>query len=171
MSTLEEFKSAIKTRGLARSNRYVVKFYVPGGDTDGNQLAELFCEATSLPGMNIATQPHRMFGENREMPYERMYDTITLDFYVDADMKVKRLFDEWINRIVDPTTRSINYYNTYITDMNIQAIGVGNDYDSKYEVDLYEVFPKSIAPIQMSASSREPMRMQVTFQYKWWEQF
>jgi hypothetical protein len=125
MSQINKFISAVKAKGLARTNRYQVEFMVPGGNSDDTQLALLFCESTSLPGINIATQAHRVFGENRELPYERMYDPITLSFYVDADLKVKKLFDMWMSKIVNPTRRTFSYYNDYVTDMTIKSVAMG----------------------------------------------
>ena len=143
MSKLNEFISAIKTQGVARTNRYLVKLEVPGGNSDTIQLAQLYCDGAALPGMNIATTPSRIFGENREMPYERLFDTITLDFYVDADMKVKKLFDDWIRQIIDPNTRAIQYYKRYTRELTIEVLDIQA---VEIEYGEVEIFTKAFGP-------------------------
>lgn len=180
--SLNRFISQVKTRGIARTNRYLVEFYVPGGDQDSNRLAQLFCDAASLPGMSIASQPSRTYGENREIPYgERNYEAITLSFYVDAELKVKDLFDQWQNKIINPTTRHVSYYKDYICEMKISVVDVqagsvtsqGGQVVAEvdnvpYTITLHECWPKSIGAVTLDASSKDIMKLSVTFQYKHW---
>ena len=66
---LKEFISLVKTRGLARINRYDVSIKFPRQKGDAQKIATLFCDSVSLPGANIATAQMRTYGEVREMPY------------------------------------------------------------------------------------------------------
>lgn len=180
--SLNRFISEVKTRGIARTNRYLVEFYVPGGDQDSNRLAQLFCDAAQLPSVSIASQPSRTYGENREIPYgERNYETITLSFYVDSDLKVKTLFDEWQNAIINPVTRHVSYYNNFITEMKISVVDLQSasvtaesgrviaEVDNvPYSVTLYECWPKTIGAVTLDASSKDVMKLSVTLQYKYW---
>lgn len=180
--SLNRFISEVKSRGLARINRYAVEFVIPGGDGESTQLAQLFCETTSLPGMNIVTQPSRTYGEAREIPIgDRNFDVINMSFYVDADLKVKVLFDKWLNSIINPNTRHVSYYKDYITDIKISVVDVepGSmtqadgrviaEVDNKpYSVTLHEAYPKSISAIELNADGKGVMKLQVAFQYKYW---
>ena len=67
------------------------------------------------PDMVSDVDPCHEFGlgEFREVPYEKLYEPINMTFYVDNDMQVKKLFDEWMSLISDPSTRTYNYYNNY----------------------------------------------------------
>jgi hypothetical protein len=163
--SLQSFISEVR-KGMSRTNRYEVIIPFPNTDRNGSRLASLFCEATNLPGMNIATTPARVFGEMRQMPYERMFDPVNLSFYIDSNMEVKAAFERWIQLIFNQTNRSIGYYDEYIRDVQIIVKNVDDSISSI--LTLYEAFPKSIQTIQLSAESREVMKMQVQLEYKYW---
>jgi hypothetical protein len=164
---LKDFISEIKRGSLARSNRYAVIFTPPSRVNLGSlRKVLLFCDQIQLPGVNYSTTQIRTFGEFRETPYEKLYDNLTMSFYVDNDMKVKGLFDDWIGSIQDPITRKFSYYNDYISNMTIEI----QDLQSKtrYEMTLWECYPKNISSIQLDYANKDFMKMQVTMQYKYW---
>lgn len=163
---IEKFISEVRTRGLARTNRYEVVIPFPNTDRDGSRLASLFCETASLPGYNIATTPARVYGESREMPYERVFDPITLTFYVDSGMLVKEAFERWMSLVIDPDSRAIQYYDTYVRPITIYVDNV--DDTSPYALTLHECYPKTMQSIQLQADGKEVMKLSVTIQYHYW---
>ena len=85
MSTLNQFVSAIKSNGLMQTNRFTIEFSLPitlresktGFNFTGDmRKVLLYCDAVNLPGMTIATQQARIYGELREMPYDRLFENI-----------------------------------------------------------------------------------------------
>lgn len=168
---LTEFISNVKT-GVARANHYAVDFalptVVPTDLFSGVKLKKvfLFCEATQLPGLSINTAPIKTFGEIREMPYEKTFDNINMTFYVDKEMRVKYLFDQWISNIQNPQRRTFQYYNNYTTDINIYVQDTAQN--SRYRVKLFECYPKSISAVEMSYNNKDVMRCQVSMNYKYW---
>jgi hypothetical protein len=63
--------------------------------------------------------------------------------------------------------RSIGWYNEYVTPMTIRI----QDLEDKvtYLVQLYEAYPKSIGAVSLdSQNNSDTMRLDVTFQYKYW---
>ena len=164
---ITNFIGQIKSKRLARTNRYRVRIPFPTTDGRGVQLAELFCEAVTLPGVTIATTAERFYGEKREMPYERMFDPVTMNFYVDTEMTVKRSFDSWLNYIINPSSRAVQYYNSYTRNIQIYVDTV--DEKTPYMLTLYEAYPKSIGTIQMGYESREIMKLSVTLEYRYWD--
>lgn len=162
-----EFLGEVKNRGLARTNRYDVIIPLPvSTSNDTDRVASLFCDAVSLPGINIATQPQRFYGEERQMPYERGYEPVTMSFYIDSSMELRTAFEEWINMIVDPNTRAMGYYKDYIRPVEIYIRNIDNS--SPYKITLHEAYPKTVNTIQLDTSSREIMKMTLTMQYKYW---
>lgn len=166
---IQEFVSNVKQGSLARTNRFAVLFTPPAGVSSAAPLNKvmLFCDSAQLPGANFSTTQNRAFGEFREVPYEKLYDQINLSFYVDTDMQVKYLFDEWQNAIYNPITRTFGYYKNYTTNMVIEVQDINDN--SRYEVALYECYPKTISNIQLDAGSKDVMKVTVGFQYKYWE--
>lgn len=163
--SLDAFIGEVR-KGLSRTNRYEVTIPFPNTDASGSRLVSLFCEATNLPGMNIATSPQRIFGEIRQVPYERMFDPVNLSLYVDGDMEVKAAFERWIHLIFNQTNRTINYYNNYVRDVQIVVKDVEDK--SAYTLTLKEAYPKAIQTIQLAAESKEVMKIQVQLEYKYW---
>lgn len=163
---ISDFITQIKKRNLARANSYEVSIPMPGTSTDGSRLITLFCDATNLPGISLASIPARTYGEAREMPYEPIYEPVQLSFYVDSGMEVKLAFERWMSSIINQQTREMKYYRDYVRDVKIKIIN--RDGKSPYEVTLFEAYPKSINSIQMEASSRDIIRCNITLQYKYW---
>ena len=176
MAKLNEFIAQIKQTGLSRSNRYSVIMNPPMSLMTGqNAFAQsfpdlrqllMFCDQVQLPGLNLSTTQNRSFGEFREVPYEKLYGDLSMQFYVDTDLNVKTFFDTWMAAVQDPYTRTFSYYNDYITDITI----VVEDLEDQmtYGVTLYECYPKTISPIQMDYSSKDIMKLQVSMNYKYW---
>lgn len=180
---IDKFITEVKQRGLARTNTYEVKVSLPGTSSKGDELISVFCDAVNLPGLSIATQPSRTYGEIREMPYEPMYEPVQLSFYVDSNMEVKKAFERWMASIVNVNSREMFYYNSYIRDVSIKV--VTRDYQpipqseqlittqshevaSPYFVILSEAYPKAISAIQLDTGSKDLMKLNVTLQYKYW---
>ena len=159
--SIREFIAEVKTRGLARTNRYLVEMPIAE-----SELAALLCESASLPGISYASSQQKIAGESREMPYERMFDPITLTFYSDQDMIIKSMFDLWMGSIMDPRTRTFNFYNNYIKDIKIHVLDMQEE--KRYTAVLYECYPKTITPVSLSSSDRDVMKFSVTLQYKYW---
>lgn len=167
MTTLNSFISSVKNNGLARQNRFTVDIGKPAGMSDiYNQLniVQLFCEQAVLPGIATATVPIRTFGETREMVYDKTFEAITLTFLVDTKMLVKKWFDEWMDVIINPTTKLIGYHDQYAVEMTIRIQDLENN--NTYECKLFEAYPKSIQAITLDNNSKDVMKLSVTFVYK-----
>ena len=169
-----DFISAL-SGGAAKTNRFTMIMTPPtsirnsllsGGDNSSLQKMLLLCDAAQLPGININTTPVRTFGEVREIPYEINYEPVTLSFYVDAGMNVKRMFDAWIQSIQLGDSRKFAYYNDYVTTMSIFV--QDSTEKNRYIVDMFEAYPKTVSAVQMDYSSRDLMKINVTMMYKYW---
>lgn len=174
------------SNGLARSNRFIINltppsavsqlmagqgrgvsdYFTSGSDYRNLHKILLLCDSTQLPGLNLNTAPMRTFGEVREIPYELNYEPITLTFYVDAEMNVKKLFDAWIQSTQIKDTRNFAYYDSYTTDMSIYVQDM--EEDNRYIVELYEVYPKTVSAIQVDYANKDVMKLSVTLMYKYW---
>jgi len=163
---------ATMANGVARTNRFSVVMGMPveapiSGRTPLRNLL-LFCDQAQLPGLSMNAVPIRIFGEVRETPTEYNYEPITLSFYVDAQMHVKAWFDDWIAMIQYGNQRSFRYYDEYICPQ-MQILVQDTMDQSRYQVTLYEVWPKSVGAIQLDYGSKDVMKLSVTLQYKYWE--
>lgn len=171
---LSDFISKVKTGGFARANRFGVMINAPFDPSFGvspsqgdftNRDLFLYCDAAQIPGLNFATTQARTYGEYREMPYEKLFDTATLNFYVDNNMRVRRFFENWINKIQDPYSRHVGYYKDYIGTVIVYVYDTLNN--NRYAITLEEAYPKTLASIALESTSRDLMKMSVTMQYKY----
>jgi hypothetical protein len=150
-------------KGLARTNRFFVA--MPSDTPD--KMIGMFCESTQLPASTMLTAPSKVFGEVREVAYERQFEPINMTFYVDSDFHVKEYFDKWHESIINPYTRAGNYYENYVKPIEIW---VHNTEDKRtYAVALSECYPKSVSAVQLDYGSKEIMKLQVTMQYRNWK--
>lgn len=140
---LDAFISTVKSLGLARTNRFIVDISFPNGSRFNSPvLASLLCEASGLPGYNVSTYPHKIFGESREVPYEPLYEPIQMMFYIDSKFIIKDAFESWMSYIIDPITKTNGYYNYYTSTIDITIENI--DGSTPYMVTLYEAYPKTM---------------------------
>lgn len=179
------------SNGLAKSNRFVINMTPPSvmtaalqgqgqgssnysevlnvrTGTDYRSLHKilLLCDSAQLPGINLNTAPIRSFGEVREIPYELNYEPITLSFYVDAEMNVKKLFDLWLSATQIGESRKFAYYDSYTTTLSILVQDM--EENTRYVVDLYEAYPKTVSAVQVDFANKDIMKLSVTMMYKYW---
>lgn len=170
MATLNDFISNTK-EGLAKPSHFSVMMSLPSSMAIENlfkaKLAKvmLFCDQAALPGIGYATNQVRSFGEFTEAPYEKLYEPISLNFYVDTKMIVKYMFDIWIDKIQDTQTRISGWPKKYKTRIDIFTYDLQNK--QQYRVRLNEAYPKVVMPIQLDYANKDIMKMEVQFSYKY----
>lgn len=167
MSELKEFTAQLKTKGVASTAHFSVLFNTPNSFNSPVDLKAMFlyCHSVNIPGLNINTTPNLSYGDNYEVPYEKMYGAVEMSFYVDNDMQVKDYFDKWIQSIADPVTRNLRYYDDYTTDINIIVQNKNNK--NVYLITLYQAYPKTLGDVQLDYALSEVMKQNVTFVYRY----
>lgn len=62
---------------------------------------EFMCHSAALPGASLGVfeESGSRQGISEKFPYVRQFPEVTLDFYVDAEYGIIRLFEEWLNFI------------------------------------------------------------------------
>jgi hypothetical protein len=170
MAEISEFISLVKKEGLARTNRFVVYITPPPKLIALVNQAKLryYCDSASMPGMNFLSNPVMTYGEQREVIYNRSFEPVNLEFIMDADMSIKRFFDAWQNAIIDPRTRMLSYYETYVGTIEIYQLDNEGKETMRYAVRLNEAFPKSVAPISYSYNNKDITKLSVSIEYKFW---
>lgn len=188
-----KFITEVKTRGIARTNRYrvIIPFTSstignvrPIADPTVKELVTIFCDSVTLPGMNLSTTAQRITGEAREFPYERTFDTCQISFFVDTDFYVRSAFESWMHSIIDQKTRNVAYYDSYVQNIRIEVDNLETlhpEYGDPnvlkgdlpsvppyYVLTLHEAFPKTIQAVTLDVGSKELMKLNVTLQYKYW---
>lgn len=187
--SIQNFKSTVLYRGVAKTNRFEVNFNIPftlanklGGIGSGSgaegilRTVSLYCEISSLPSKNLNVVQQRIYGPLYQNPISVDYggDAITMTFYVDRDMNVKKFFDAWTEYIIDDANYTVRYqkgdrdfYEAYIQPIDIFQL---NEQDQPtYAIKLVDAFPRNIGILELNAASlNTPHRLNVTFAYRKW---
>ena len=169
--SLENFMSRVKDDSFARLNRYEVQIpSCPGTkNTDTIKLVNMYCEQSQLPMLNINTKPLRIYGPmyQRATGIDFGGEGLVMQFYLDRDMKIKRVFDNWMAYIVDTNTYHVQYPDNYIRNIMINQLDERNNIT--YAVKLIDAFPRTQQLLQLDYSGEGIHRLQVSFSYRKWE--
>lgn len=189
MTNIKAIKSVLnKSAGPAQPCHYICSIVPPLSMMTGGALGaiaapltmyaaqqiSLLAESASIPGRQLATTPHKIFGTKREMPYGVVYAPITITFICTNSMLERTFFDVWHQFIISPTSQYMEYYQDYVGRVIIQK--TNNDNEAVSTVGsvlstyiLEEAYPKSIQEQELSYSSGdEYLKLTVEFEYARW---
>lgn len=152
--------------GISRINRYKATVFPPPvlGQGPTEQMV-LFCSQALIPGITFSSAPQRIAGEVREFVYERTYDPLSLTFYVDGQMNIHQFFNNWQSAILDPNTRTVGYYEQYVTEIMIEILDVEESGPIR-TIYIEEAYPKSVQGVALNSSDKGVMTMTASFVYK-----
>jgi len=136
----------------------------------------LMCTNITMPGRTINTSPYRIAGAPYKYPTQVQYTDITATFIGDKFLRLRTFFEAWQNIIYNNQTGMFNFYDEYISPLDIFQLGQFdslNDRDSAtYGVRLRECFPTAINQIQYdSGNQNQFVAIEVTFAYRDWLNF
>lgn len=157
----------------------------------------LLAESCSIPGRQMLTTEHRIFGTVRKMPYGVLYDDFTVTFMCTNSMVERIFFDSWQQFIMSSGSQYMEYYDNYVGSIMIQKMDIHRSIKkekddngkiksvkvTRPEYDdtttklgkafsgwkLYEVYPVSIQAQELSYGDTEYLRLTVQFSYARWQ--
>jgi len=205
-TTIGRFQAFIaQGGGLARPTKYLCIFHLPkslspavgsydydfdntGVELTSNEMLRnigAMCNKIEFPSRDINTADHITYGPRRQMPYAYSYPgTIECSFYADKYLRQRSFWEKWQNTIFDSNSHNMNYYDNYISTMDIYQLGAdpkivagGNDKEGSveiaeeitYAVRLYEVYPQVIGTVDLSyASANSVVNLPITLNFRNW---
>lgn len=175
---VSNFLSSLSADGVAHANRYSISFSGTkegglGFSRENQERMNSRLESVSLPSQTIGSNPVKLQGIDREIPYGRIYEgDVKLIFLDDKRLGIRGMFETWHNYIVDKTTFQLSYYDSYVVDMFVfvNAMTNGQDPNAGYAVKLVDVFPKTINSIELTASSEELVKTDIDMSFRKWVQ-
>ena len=139
--------------------------------TNGRRV-RAFCSAITMPDRDIVMKEVKHNGPARKVAYDFKSQDITATFYADKFLRERTYFELWQKSAVSTANFNYNFYNDYVTNLNIYQLG---QYASKqerddvtYGVQLIDAFPKNISAVEYSADSNEVQTFSVTFTFRYW---
>src|SRR5210317_700103 len=158
---------------------------------------DIFCSNVSIPGKTITDDVNETYyGPKRAIAKNVSFEEVTLEFYTSVNYDERLYFEAWQNSIVDPITHNVGYYDDYATPCMItitplhksftaalanfepsgdavkdretirKSLGDSSGFTS-YQVQMYEVWPKTIASTPLSYDAQNQLvKTSVTFTYR-----
>ena len=196
-STLGRFQSYVnEAEGFARSARYYAEFVLPRGVQNDENVTEderrgfsaesdnkntqdangrrvrAFCQSIQMPDRDIVMKELKQNGPARKIAYDFKSGDISATFIADKFLRERTYFELWQRSAISTANFNYNFYNDYVTPLNIFQLG---QYASKqerddvtYGVQLIDCFPKTIGPVEYSAAANEVQTFTVTFTFRYW---
>jgi len=157
---VEQIKGRIVDRGLARKNRFQVSIPAIG---DSN----FYAKTATTADITIGTSPYRYTAPTSQHPNDLIHGDLQISFYVDKEYNVRKVFQRWIDEMVDLQAGNWGYRDDYARDIIVEALDV--DGSVKMTTTYVSCFPKTIQAIEHSFdSSDEIQTLDTTFVYQYY---
>ena len=170
MASINKLKSIFNKRDVALANRFKVDFSGMSVlnnkiNTTNEELRELsyLVDSTVMPGRQLQTFGYDLYRHPTEVPTGYVNEGFSIEFNMPGDMMPKRIFDNWLNFVVDSNTYLMKYADQF--KCNLQIIQTDLVDRKAYVLELDQVFPKTIRGISYSQSSGELTKFGVEFAY------
>ena len=171
---IDTFKSRMAS--FARPNLFEVTIFDPKSkNVTGavGQRLKFSCYQATIPGMNIATTDKDQ--GYRSMAYQKIYEDVSLGFYVHGDMKELKVFQDWMQIMIDPTDNHVGYYDDYVGIIDIKTLSRSGTQEKGNNVTmtttLHDAYPKSLSVVGLDyGANDEVIKIDVTFTYRTYTQ-
>lgn len=184
MPKITDMIGKVNRYGIVQANNYRVVFGgivgiedtvigTPGGNLEDsgsgknnfNTRMSLSCESVSMPGRSLSTNPFKTIGVGIEVPYERLYSgDLEMTFLFGRDMQERKVFEKWMDNIINPDNNRFAYYKDYISDIDIIMFDEADK--PIYKARIEEAYPKEIGAVSLSNDSSDLARQSITFSFK-----
>lgn len=134
----------------------------------------LLCFSASLPTSTFATvEASPRVGLREKIAHTRLYNNISLEFYVDSEYNSLKLVEHWMDYISSGSNENqlsndyyirMQYPSTYKSD-ETRIIKFDRDYNSEIEYTFRGLFPIAISSIPVSYGASDILKVAVTFEY------
>lgn len=151
-------------------------FYTYGNVTDISKF-EFRCEATELPGRTVATYDDQSTGTTKKLAYDITYNDINLTIIASEDMNERKVFERWIDYIVNPSTHNnptgkgglVKYYDDYAKGV-LTISQLNNDGDKVIaEYTMHGAYPIQVSAMNLSWAEFDTyQRFSVTMTYRYY---
>ena len=176
---ISDFKNAIGK--LVRPNLFHVTLNnytkVKGGlDDTLSSVDKTFsfrCEKAELPGRTLATAEDVVGGGPAlKLPYDVTYNDISLSIICSADMKERKFFEEWMDRIIGRGGRTnaglVSYYSDYALGVSLKVDQLNESGNTLISYTLQDIYPTALTPMNAAWEENNTyQRFGVTLAYRY----
>lgn len=178
--------SISKHAGPAKQNRFQVIFTPPGaellnqnktdiagsivsGGFDVRSLVNdprdisLLATRASFPSWGIPTFEYQTTGQVNKFPYTFIHEDLTLSFLCTNDYYIKKMFDVWMNGVMDVNSHTASYKDNYVTDIVVAQLN--EKHIPVYSYKFVDAFPTIVTAIEFSQDGTDLVKFDVTFAF------
>jgi len=198
-TTMGRFQSYVnEAEGFQRKARFYVEFGIPRGVVDDGtttmadefqgfstsvdteamradttkRRVQAFCREIQMPSREAVQKEIKHNGPTRKFVYNYTTPEITATFYTDKFMRERTFFEIWQKTAFSNTTHNINYYDNYVSPIDIYALGSFASRDERdditYAVRLFDCYPRLISEVTFNHDANEVQTFTVTFSFRNW---
>lgn len=164
MSNYSEFKSEVRKHGLSVNNFYDVKIELEPSSPLYREMAKvndlqmskttdlmrLYTDEASIPGVQMTTGDYRITNTpNLKYAYGSVFSELNLSFLMDADSRIKSVFDVWTNWIYGYSGKRDAFLEVFGVEFANRTPKLRTRYRDEYAVDIV------ITKYERSMSSHE----------------
>ena len=171
---IEKFISAVRVNDMARKARFKVELTPPAAIVNNTginvSVMSMFCESAVFPELTINAETQYIWGPLIHRPKTISYGGfMVLQFYLDEDMAIKRMFDYWLQSIVDGEQYTVSYQRDYVAPL-MRITQLDKNDQPTYIVNLTDVFPAGVIQLDVNHSLQNAVHLlQVSFRFRKWE--
>ena len=196
-TTIGRFESYVReAEGFARKARYYAEFQLPRGISDqtlGNaeetmgfatdsdnrntqntngRRVRAFCNAINMPDREIIMKEVKHNGPARNIAYDFKSGDVNATFFADKFLRERTYFELWQKSAFSTANFNYNYYNDYVTNLNIFQLGQfasrQEREDITYGVQLIDVYPTKVGAIEYSHDANNIQTVDIDFSFRYW---
>ena len=142
--------------------------------------AGLLCSTAMLPGSNLSTASitGNFTGVTEKFVHTRMFDQMSLQFYVDKEYKMIKFIEHWMEYITNGSGENkseVGYHyrmkypreprSGYKCDKT-KIVKFDRDYKNQIEYTFFGMFPKSLNTTSVQYGNSDALKISVTFNYE-----
>jgi len=137
-----------------------------------SKRVQAFCDSISMPERTTVSKEIKHNGPKRKFVYDYTSAPITASFYADKFLRERSYFELWQQCAFSTTTHNYNFYDNYVSDINIFQLGQFASRqerdDVTYAVKLFDCYPKTISTVDYSHETNAVQKFTVTFDFRYW---
>ena len=142
--------------------------------------AGLLCSTAILPGSTLATSDiiGNFTGVTEKFVHTRMFDQMSLQFYVDKEYKMIKFIEHWMEYITNGSGENkseVGYHyrmkypreprSGYKCDKT-KIVKFDRDYKNQIEYTFFGMFPLGLSSTAVQYGTSDALKMSVTFNYE-----
>jgi len=148
---------------------------------DDQGLVNLLCKSAALPASQLGVIEVPFRGRTVKIAGDRTFDTWTATFFNDKDMKIRGLFEQWLEAInthdnnnAPLFTPSVDGSTGYAQLLKVKQLEKNSSTEPTTaailrEYSLHYAFPTNVSQIDLAYDSNDQIEeFTVEFQYSYW---